>query len=144
MWVRKRENAAKEVVTRRPSLIGDLAIAGGVAVVLGLASIYGVPRFDSRTGELAIIHVPTKARGNQRLVARGLLATALAFPIIYLVRRRRARGAPRPSALLCTTCHDAHALDARVCHCGGALEPLDRWEWVEPSDTQEQGGQARV
>lgn len=42
--------------------------------------------------------------------------------------------APAPSALLCTSCFDAHPPGTELCACGGQLEPLAHWEWTEEED----------
>jgi len=44
-------------------------------------------------------------------------------------------------ALICVACQKIHSREVRShCECGGELEPLDKWKWVETGDQRDDTG----
>jgi len=139
MWVRRgtKEIAVAEAAAsrKRVSLLGSIGIVAAVMVVMILGGLYGLPRFNARTGELA--HIRSWHQRNVAALIAGSAIIGLAtLPVVHLMRRQVAR-APRSNALICVACHEPHPLGVASCgQCGGVVEPMDRWAWVEPSDPQ--------
>jgi len=129
MWVRKSSETLAAEGARRPSLVVSLAVAAVLTAALCLGAIYGFPRFNPRSGQ--IVRVQPRSHSARAVMIFGVLQTLAAFPLVHLFRRRRAR--PRSNALLCVACHEPQALGASSCtNCGGPVESMDLWQWVEP------------
>ena len=75
-----------------------------------------------------------------RILVYGLVM----LPIFYWFCRRDAkqRGLSAfagPSALICDRCHEPQAgAEGDPCDCGGALELLERWQWVDDESDDEE------
>ncbi len=136
MWTRLSDErlaaqAAKRAA-RKPRLLGSAAmVLGACGGGYLLMRLTGIQYLDPRSG-MVILGRPALRHRPLTLALMALLLCLFAVPVVHILRLRSHRN-PRPSdTLICTNCHEAQGQGTAACtECGGTLEPLDRWEWVE-------------
>jgi hypothetical protein len=132
--------AAEAARTRRPpSLWISLAIALAIAAGVWLMLILKLPVVHVRTG---MVLQSTRRHSPASVATFAVLFFVLLFPAIQVARRNIRRSKGGSGALICVACHEAQALGAPSCaQCGGALESMDRWEWIEPGTSPPAGAE---
>jgi hypothetical protein len=135
MWVRKSPEtlaAEREQRANAPRLLRALLISA--AITTGIAILYAL---GVRGYSRGVVYL-TSAESSQEALAHRpwilLPIFAVILGITYRSLKSPATLAGPTTALLCTRCFEAHTPDKSHCPCGGELEPLGLWEWMEDEE----------
>lgn len=137
MWIRKsQESIAADLAERArpPRLLTALAIAAAATLGLGLLYALGVRGYSRGVLVLDSAESSQKALGRHPWIL--LIPFAVIFWLVYRRRKSPASLVGSNTTLLCTRCFEPHAPHESQCPCGGELEPIVFWEWVEDEEEQ--------
>lgn len=77
---------------------------------------------------------------NPTALSRAWPAALGVFAFFFIVgygSQVLAGGKPRCDLVICTKCLSVQGKSIQVCPCGGAVEPLTRWRWVDDENSEQ-------
>jgi hypothetical protein len=140
MWVRKSPEtlaAEREQHANSPRLLRATLISA--AITIGIAILYAL---GVRGYSRGVVYLQDPESSQEALAHRPWILLpifAVILGITYRSLKSPATLAGSTTALLCTRCFEAHTRDKSQCPCGGELEPLGLWKWVEDEEEREEG-----
>jgi hypothetical protein len=135
MWVRKSpESIAADMAecARPPRLLPALAIAAAATVGLGVLYALGFRGYSRGVLFLDSTESSQEALGRRPWIL--LVPFAIIFWLVYRRRKSPESLVGSNTTLLCTRCFEPHSPYESQCPCGGELEPIVFWEWMEDEE----------
>ena len=127
MWVRRSPEQIRGITRRRRfSPVGPIFLA---LLVSFFWLVLGTGGYVNRFGAP---HLAQPVSAGLRLFPAHFLLGFLLFYIGQVLLRGWGGGAYAPEAFICERCQKVQTLTStRTCICGGPLEPLRNWRWIE-------------
>ena len=131
MWTRKTESEIHSMRQRQrlSPTIPFLMASFCAFVAFGLS----LTSWTDRTGRPHFPHSISSA------FATAACYFVLVFVLLYILNFVRAEplGKPKNPAFICERCRSVQSRsDEASCACGGSLEPLENWKWIQNDGVQ--------